>query len=205
MITIRSSTVESFRLYNDPDNDFISVDEMESRLRNQANDDREEDLTDRRDVGTALHDTVSGTYVGAALFDPATIEKVRRGLGGVPSEVSGCVVLDVDGMKVRITGHADWLLGLDMLELKSSPKTIAPEKFADSMQWRCYVLIFGLKRIVYRLVHLDEDDDGVIYAKSITDVPMYPYPKLQDDVIACLRSLLAFAAVRDCLDALEAA
>jgi hypothetical protein len=205
MITLRASTVELFRLYNDPDNDFISMEEMEERLRHQENDDREEDLADRRDVGTALHDTVSGTYVGAALFDESTIEKVRRGLGGVPSEVSGSVVLDVDGVKVRITGHADWLLGLDMLELKSSPKPIPPEKFADSMQWRCYVLIFGLKRIVYRLVHLDEDDDGVFYAKSVADVPMYPYPKLQDDVVECLRSLLAFAEVRDCLGALEAA
>jgi hypothetical protein len=205
VITLRASTVESFRLYNDPDNDFISTEGMEERLRHQANDDREEDLTDRRDVGTALHDTVAGTYVGAALFCPDTVEKVRRGLGGVPSEVSGSVVVEVDGVKVRITGHADWLLGLDMMELKSSPKPIPPEKFADSMQWRCYVLIFGLKRIVYRLVHLDEDDDGVFYAKSVADVPMYPYPKLHEDVVECLRSLLAFAEARGCLDALEAA
>jgi hypothetical protein len=202
MITVRASTVESFRLYNDADCDFISVDEMEHRLRNQANEERAEDLTDRRDVGTAFHAAVAGTYVGAALFDAESVDNVRRGLVGVPSEVVGSTVVDVDGVPVRITGHADWLLGLDMLELKTSPKPIPPEKHADSMQWRCYCLIFGLKRVTYRLVQLDEDD-GVFYAKSIADVVLYPYPELRKDVVACLRSLLAFAIARDCFAAMD--
>lgn len=154
-------------------------------------------------LGTAFHEAVAGTYIGAILFDEKSVEKARRGLGGVPSEVDGSITIDVHGTMVRLTGHADYLLGLDLLDLKTSQKPIPPDRHADSMQWRCYCEIFGAKRVTYRHVQLDEDDDGVIYAKSIDDVVMYAYPKLREDVTSCLGALLAFAQVRGCLPAMQ--
>ena len=200
MITIRATTVESFRLYMDPACDFISPEEMDARLRGEQT-----DAGPKAALGTAFHEAVDGTYVGAILFDGASVEKARRGLGGVPSEVDGSITLDVFGTRVRLTGHADYLLGLDLLDLKTSGKPIPPDRHADSMQWRCYCVIFGAKRVTYRHVQLDEDDDGVIYAKSIDDVVMYPYPDLLDDVVRCLGSLLDYARARGLLEAMEAA
>jgi hypothetical protein len=200
MITVRATTVESFRLFMDPDVDFISVDEMDARLRGD-----QRESSDAAGLGTAFHAAVEGTYVGAILFDADSVEKARRGLGGVPSEVDGSVVLDVHGTPVRLTGHADYLLGLDLLDLKTSSKPIPPDRHADSMQWRCYCVIFGAKRVTYRHVQLDEDDDGVIYAKSVDDVPMYPYPDVLGDVVKCIAALLDYATARGLLAALEAA
>lgn len=203
MITVRATTLESFRLYMDPDCGFISTEEMDARLtKGEADGDP---ASDAAALGTAFHEAVSGTYVGAVLFDQASVEKVRRGLGGVPSEVYGSVYVDVDGVQVRLTGHADYLLGLDLLDLKTSKKPIPPDRHADSMQWRAYCVIFGAKRVTYRHVQLDEDDDGVVWAKSVDDVVMYPYPDLLKDVTECLRSLLAYARARGLLEAMEAA
>lgn len=197
MITVRASTVDSFRLYMDPDVDFISVDEMESRLRGEGS------SSPQAELGTAWHAAIASEYFGPLCFDPDSLARARRGLDGALSEVSGSAIVDVGGTPVRITGHADWLLGLDMVEHKSSEKPIAPDKYADSMQWRCYVLIFGVQRITYRLAQLAFDQQDIVFAKSIEDVVMYAYPKLREDVTTCLRSLLNFAEVRGCLDAME--
>jgi hypothetical protein len=200
MITVRATTVESFRLYKDPECSFISPEEMDARLRGEQS-----DAGPAAALGTAFHEAVAGTYIGALLFDDRSVEKARRGLGGVPSEVDGSITLDVLGTPVRLTGHADYLLGLDLLDLKTSSKPIPPDRHADSMQWRVYCVIFGAKRVTYRHVQLDEDDDGVIYAKSIDDVVMYPYPELHADVVRCLASLLDYARTRGLLEAMEAA
>lgn len=191
MITVRASTVDSFRLYSDPDVDFISAEEMDARLLGVA-------LLPNAamQLGTDFHAAVAGDYVGARLFDPDTIARARHGLEGASSEVFGSVVLDVDGTPVRLTGHADWLLGQDMVELKTSDKPIPLDRYADAIQWRCYCVLFGIERVVYRLVHLDEDKNGVVFAKSIDDVTLYRYPGLLDDVVACLRSLLGYVRAR---------
>lgn len=201
MITVRASTVESFRLYADEDNDFITAEEMEVRLCRRKDDDSEP--TEAQSLGTAWHAAIAGEYEGPILFDAQSLIEARAGLDGALSEVAGSIVLDVGGVPVRVTGHADWLLGLDMLEHKSSLKPIPADKHAESMQWRLYCLIFGVERVTYRQSQLDEAKDGTIYAKAIEDVVMYPYPALHSDVVQCLHSLLAFATLRGCIDAME--
>lgn len=204
MITVRASTLDSFRLYSDPDVDFISTEEMEARIR-KGQADEDEAPSFAAELGKAFNAAINGTYEGPIKFDLASVAECSAGTEDAQAEVAGSVVLDVDGTPVRVTGHADWLLGLDMLEMKCSEKPIAPDKYIDSMQWRAYVLIFGIERVVYRQVQLEESkQDGSYFAKHVDDVVVgYPYPALRDDVVACLRSLLGFARVRGCLDAME--
>lgn len=200
MITVRATTVESFRLYSDPDVDFISADEMDARLLGKSS---ESSAAAR--LGTDFHAAVAGTYVGATLFDQKSVQKARRGLDGVPSEVHGSTLIDVHGTPVLLTGHADYLLGLDLLDLKTSAKPIPPDRHADSLQWRCYCIIFGAKRITYRHVQLDENEDGIVYAKSIDDVQMYHYPDLHSDVVRCLHAMLAYAHLRGLMELMDRA
>jgi len=201
VITVRASTLESYRLYMDPDVEWLPAEEIEERIRRGQ--DNGESPSEAAALGTDFHAAVAGEYSGPRVFDHDSIVEARAGLDGAFSEVAGSVVLDVDGVRVRVTGHADWLLGLDVLDLKTSAKPIAPDKHAESMQWRAYVLIFGVERVTYRQAQLAEDKDGTVFAKSIDDVVMYPYPKLREDVVACLRSLLDFARLRGCLDVMD--
>lgn len=201
MIAVRASTIDSFRLYADPDCDFISAEEMDARLLGIETA-PDPDMA----LGTAFHEAVAGTYVGPILFDPESISRARAGLDGCSAEVSGSVILDVDGQPVKVTGHTDWLLGMDMLEIKTSRKPIPLDRYADSMQWRCYCAIFGIERVTYRLVQLDETPNGTVYAKQVDDVVMYRYPGLLEDVVGCLRALLAYVRARGLvLDESEAA
>jgi hypothetical protein len=204
VITVRATTVESFRLYMDPDCELISVDEIEARLRGESTEVSDEARL-RMDRGTAFHDAVAtgAVTIGDFSFMPSTLYKARAGLDGAVSEAEGSMVVDVDGTLVRVTGHADYLRGLDLWEIKTSDKSIPADRHADSMQWRIYCLLFGVERVTYRLVQLAYEKSGVIYARSIDDVVLYPYPRLRHDVVMCLRDLLAFAELRGCLDAME--
>lgn len=198
MITVRASTVDSFALFMEPDLDFISPAEMEARLRGQSSESSPEAA-----LGTAFHAAVAGDDEAGRRFDPESVMRAREGLDGAMPEVFGSVVLDVDGVPVRVTGHADWLRGLQAWDLKTSRKPIPVERHADAMQWRCYVLIFGVECFTYRHVQLDEDTDGVVYAVKLDDVVHYRYPGLRDDVVQCLRALLSFAHLRGCLGAMD--
>jgi hypothetical protein len=204
VITVRATTVESFRLYRDPDLEMVSADELEARLRGEPMEVSPEAKL-RMERGTAFHDAVAtGTVThGEFTFAPSSLFRARAGLDGAVSEAEGSIVLDVHGVPVCVTGHADYLRGLDLWEIKTSDKPIPADRHADSMQWRIYCLLFGVERVTYRLVQLAYEKSGVIAARSIDDVVMYPYPKLREDVVACLRDLLAFAELRGCLDAMD--
>jgi hypothetical protein len=213
MITVRATTLESFRLYFDPDCDFITVDEMEARLLGLDTKPDAEALA-RMERGSAFHAAVERyepgyepsdrevVREGEYAFAAATIRDARAGLNGA-AEVAGSTVLDVGGVSVLLTGHADWLLGLQGWDIKTSGKPIPADRHAGSMQWRAYCLLFGLQRFTYRHAYLADDRQGVVYARSIEDVTVYPYPRMRHDVVACLRDLLAFAELRGCLDAME--
>lgn len=212
MITVRASTVESFRLYRDPDLDFISAAGMEARLRGL--DEVDDEARARMDLGTAFHSAVETfdlyepddretVTVDGHTFSAEMVLRAKAGLEGAVPEAEGRAIVDVGGVLVQLTGHADWLRGLDMTEFKTSQKPIKPDRHAMSMQWRCYCLLFGVVRVTYRQIQLATDRQGVVYARSIEDVVSYRYPKLRDDVVLCLADLLAFARVRGCLDAMD--
>lgn len=231
MLTVRATALESYRLYADPDCDFITTEEIEARLLGLEPRPDAEALA-RMERGTAFHSAVEDCSLdyepddGAVVhvnvdrvvnaddfaasrtaeyaFAARTIYDARAGLG-CASEVEGSTILDVYGVPVRLTGHADWLRGLDGWDIKTSSKPIPADRHAGSMQWRAYCLLFGLQRFTYRHVYLAEDRQGVIYARSIEDVTVYPYPRLRDDVVSCLGDLLAFAEIRGCLDAMRCA
>ena len=190
MITIRASTLDSYRLYADPDSDMITPEEMDARLLGRGS------TNAAMELGTAFHDALGGNYVGPIQFEIESLDRARTGLEDATPEVFGSCVLDIDGTHVLLTGHADWLLGLDMVEVKTSTKPIPPERYADSVQWRCYCLLFGIQRVTYRLVQLDERPNGDVYAKQIDDVVMYTYPALLADVKACVRGLLGYVKAR---------
>jgi hypothetical protein len=212
VITVRATLLESFRLYWDPDCNFISTDEIEARLLGLETTPDAEALA-RMERGSAFHAAVERfdghdpedrevVREGDWTFATTTIHDARSGLTGA-AEVEGSTTIDVDGVLVLLTGHADWLCGLQGWDLKTSGKAIPADRHAGSMQWRAYCLLFGLQRFTYRHVYLAADRHDVVYARSIDDVALYPYPRMRDDVVSCLRDLLAFAELRGCLDAMR--
>lgn len=213
MITVRATMLESFRLYKDPDLDFISADEIEARLRGAETIDAE--ARARMAKGTAFHAAVERCPLdfepvdrevvqeGDFTFAARAVRDARHGLEGIP-ECYGETVIHVGSTPVLLTGHTDWLHGIQAWDLKTSGKAIPADRHASSMQWRVYCLVFGVQRVTYRHVYLADDKQGVTYARAIDDVTVYAYPQLRGDVVACVRDLLAFSEIRGCLDAMGA-
>lgn len=52
---------------------------------------------------------------------------------------------------ISVTGVADQLLGLDVVEIKTKYSPISYDAYADSMQWRVYCELFGAKFVTYKV------------------------------------------------------
>lgn len=210
ILRVSPTMLESYRLYRAAE--FISTEEMEARIRREY-----AEPSEAQRIGTAFHACLEGVaellgdgvevpmylYDGL-LFDSVTVDGARKGLDGALPEVPGEAHLTVDGYVVRLGGRADYVRGSHLWDIKSSLKPIAPERPADSMQWRCYHLIYGATRITYRHCQLAESE-GIYSVRDWHDVTLYPYPGIHRDVEAALRGLLEFARGRGILETLEAA
>lgn len=58
------------------------------------------------------------------------------------------------------------------------------ERFADSYQWRCYLMMFGMNRFVYKVFvgAQDTHQDGEWLIREYHELPVYRYPGMEEDV-----------------------
>jgi hypothetical protein len=57
---------------------------------------------------------------------------------------------------ISVTGVADQLLGLDVVEIKTKYSPITYDAYADSMQWRVYCELFGAKFVTYKVFEFQD-------------------------------------------------
>ena len=117
------------------------------------------------------------------------------------------LILQTDYGPVRIVCMADAMVGSDVWELKFSRKSLVMERYADSMQWRCYCLAYAASKFNYRvcqLKHFPQDDIfKIIKAETLT---VYPYPGITQDIVNVCHNLLHFMDINNLNDyRLEAA
>jgi hypothetical protein len=76
---------------------------------------------------------------------------------------------------ISVTGVADQLLGLDVVEIKTKYSPISYDSYADSMQWRVYCELFGAKFVTYKVYEFAdvEADDFKNYQEFTFVRPAY--------------------------------
>lgn len=57
---------------------------------------------------------------------------------------------------ISVTGVADQLLGLDVVEIKTKYSPITYDAYADSMQWRVYCELFAAKFVTYKVFEFQD-------------------------------------------------
>lgn len=204
MFRLSATLLESFRLYREAD--FISTEEIETRLRGDAM----EPTEDMR-LGTAFHAIAEGIAEPCGdhgdrpaycfdgfVFDAVSADEALAGYSGGMSEVKATREIVTPHGPAVLVAKADYLRGNAARELKTRRKAFDVENYADSLQWRVYVAVFGLSRLTYDLVQLDERG-GVFYVADHDTLDLYPYPALLDDVEREARGLVAFAHERGLL------
>lgn len=96
----------------------------------------------------------------------------------------------VDGRTITLSGGTDGIDGNTVYDHKLTFRP-APENYFDSFQWRAYLSIYGADKFVYYLYH-GKEDDGVIRIVDVSELPMYRYPGMEEDLIGGIRDLVQF-------------
>jgi hypothetical protein len=95
-----------------------------------------------------------------------------------------------------VVAMADHLLGAHLSEFKTTLSTFDFDKYAASCQWRFMADIFEAQRITYRVFCLSEDPAGITDLKSIESFDLYPYPGLHQDCADLVAQFKAFAIAK---------
>lgn len=68
------------------------------------------------------------------------------------------------------------------------------EKYADSHQWRCYLLMFNASKFVYRVFVGKEVDDKEWTITDYHEFPVYRYPGMEEDVVSAVSKFAEFSS-----------
>lgn len=209
---ISTTTLESFRLWLEPEQDWMPEEDLLATIRGEFR---------------GNHKVWLGQAFGAVLETP---ERYRVA-GGYRVPVRGSsevfelgddvmapalalidrprTVFEAKGIG-QFAGHdvvakADQMVGADLIETKTTLSTFDFDKYAASCQWRFMADIFKPARITYHVFCLSESEaNGVIALKGIETFHLFPYDKLREDCEALVREFDTYVAMRGLRPLLEA-
>jgi hypothetical protein len=192
---ISATQLESYRLYMQPNQEWMSEDDILATIRGEF---------------VPNHKVNLGTAYGRVLESPeryAVAGGYRVNVNGEAFEFGADVVAPALALidhaagvfeakavksygRHEVASRADYLLGGELHEFKTTLSTFDFDKYAQSVQWRYMVDAFQPVRVTYHVFCLSEGANGVIELRSIETFSLYPYPELHAD---CARLVTAFA------------
>lgn len=200
---ISTTTLESFRLFMQPDQDWMSEDELIATIRGQF-------------VGN--HKVWLGMAFGAVLERPC---QYRVNAGYRVENLRGCgetfefadevmqpglalvdpdTIFEAKGSRLygahEVIAKADQLRGAHLKETKTTLSTFDFEKYAESYQWRFMLDIFEAPLCTYHVFCLSEDVAGVIDLRSVETFNLFPYAEMHDDCVRLVRQFEDYVEAR---------
>ncbi len=186
---ISVTDLESYRYYLASED--MTLDDILRRLR------REEPPSPNMLAGTAFHKLLEDSTEGE--LTDATVEGHRfrfdldAELAMPPiREIKAAVEYTVNGLPVTLVGKVDALSGIRVDDHKLTGRFDA-EKYADSFQWRTYLMLFKAHQFVYNVFTGAPDKDGVWVIRAFDPLPLYRYGDMEKEVMSLLADYVAFA------------
>lgn len=192
---ISTTTLESFRLFMEPEQEWMSEDELIATIKGEF---------------VPTHKVLLGSAFGKVLENPEPYRVsggYRCGDFAFGDDVMGPALAVVDRRGVfeakavgrygdhDVVAKADHLLGTVIGEFKATLSTFDFDKYAKSCQWRFMLDIFGAALCAYHVFCLSESEqNGVIELRSIETFNLYPYAALHQD---CCNLVAQFEAYVD--------
>lgn len=208
---ISTTTLESFRLFMEPDQEWMAEDELLATIRGQL-------------VGN--HKVWLGQAFGAVLEAPDRY-RVRAGYAVQPrgcnevfqfgDEVMGPALALIDRPHTvfeakatkrygrhDVVARADQLVGAHLIETKTTLGSFDFDKYANSCQWRFMADIFEPSRVTYHVFCLHEDErNGVISLRGIESFDLYPYEAVAEDCAALVRAFEDYVTAKGLVEFLD--
>jgi hypothetical protein len=186
---ISVTELDAYRRYRD--NEDVELESLLAQLR------RQEPPTRAMLAGKALHgilETIGAGELAVAERDGFKFHfKVDCEIAIPPvREIKGEMQFVVGNEPITLVGVVDALGGTAVDDHKLTARFDA-ERYADSYQWRCYLVMFGAERFNYNVFVGDEDADGfTIY--DFHRLTLYTYPEIREDVLREVGEFVAFAS-----------
>jgi hypothetical protein len=204
---ISATTLESYRLWRDPEQEWMSEDDLRDSILNVWKPNHKVNLG--KAFGSVLEDpcryVVPGGFrvivaeetfeFGRDVIEPCLVLIDRRGVFEAKAQKSYG--------PVDVVSKADHLLGAHLSEFKTTLSSFDVTKYLDSYQWRFMADAFEPSQITYRVFCLDEANNGVISLKDIHTFNLFPYVGLHEDCEALLREFCGYVEARGLADGLR--
>lgn len=198
------TTLESFRLFRDYD--FIEQDEMIARINRHPIEPNE-----KMYLGSALHkvlekpeqftDGANFTVPSESLkqgdfapshsftFDGLGVHEILHGLPHGIAELK----TKAPFAGVTLSGIVDLISGTTIYDHKVSTKAAKPDSYSESVQWRCYLEMFGCDRFVYQHIQVRYDSKREFYeVLDVSRFEHYRYPMMASYLKWLIGEYLAF-------------
>lgn len=114
-------------------------------------------------------------------------------------ELAGTKTYRIDGEDVTVTARVDGGDGTGLLEHKLTHQFDA-ERYHDSIQWRCYLDIFGAQQITYNIFvgkeasEIAPDESLCVWdIREFHPITFYAYPEMESDIRDELALYVEFA------------
>jgi hypothetical protein len=216
MIRVSTTTLESFRLFNDPDQEWMPeqeiIDSIKGVFRGNANTER------GYAFGRILEEP--GRFRVPGGFRVEVDRETKRSLFFEADWVERCLscieregTFEVKRAKtfhlpefgpVDVVAKVDYIHGLKISEFKNTTSTFNIDKYLESEQWRFYCVVFGSPVVNYQVFELSEARDGTYDLRECHDFRVFSYPGIEDDCTEKLTEFLRYVRAKGLMSYLEA-
>lgn len=182
----------------DPEADEQRYQELRSQIRGEPWEPTPAMLTGRRfhqavecPPAPCSEDGIDWYEVDGERFGRLDVDHLRDQIPGfhVP-EAPGYLGLPEIGVGMYL--RADAVAGLEVHEVKTTSR-IDTDRYMASIQWRCYLLAFRARRVVYHLCRLTQDrKTGIWSVGDYLPLVLWSYTTLRADAIDRVRAARDF-------------
>lgn len=207
---ISTTVLESFRLFLDPEQEWMSEDDLHATIRGKFIPNHK--VLVGLAYGTILETPepykVPGGYRITPRDGPETFEFADDVLAPAlalidrPQTVFEAKALGRYGPH-DVVARADQLVGARLIETKTTLSTFDFDKYASGCQWRFMLDIFQAASCTYHVFCLSEDVNGVIDLRSVESFNLYPYPTLRLDCEELVSRFVEYVTVKGLAPFLE--
>lgn len=174
--------------------------------------------TERMDWGTAFHTIIeegpegyfdqelgvcqvpvkSGAIITLDKEDVDAALNYRAAYPTMVHELAINNYFQVNGHEVQMKMILDGINGTDVHECKTTDKPADYSKYENSIQWRCYALATGCRRVQYDVFQKAKDGKVIPF-----EFRYLPYKAMEGDVMRLLRHFITFCENENLMDYLK--
>ena len=188
------SIIEAYRLFRHEE--WMTFDMFMERLEGT------QEPTAKMLLGTALHAAAEGTAEDDGecyIVNDIHLAKKECGqlIAMLPRGLSEVSFVERMG-GVDVSSRCDLIEGLRVHDIKTTEKTINPDKYHESFQWRLYLELFGCDQFTYHVVQMTGTKKGFM-PKDYQAFDLYRYDGMREECESLVRECAEFVGSIKCV------